>query len=304
MLYLPLMNDLRFWQNDVVFIDEAQDTNNVQLHLLRRMVKPMGRIVAVGDPSQAIYGFRGADSDAMDNLKSQFDMVELPLTVSYRCSREVVREAQRIVQHIQASDEAEEGSVSHWDPEEEGEIPEFDPEDAVLCRTTAPLFELAYKIIASGKGCKILGRDLGEGLISLVDKMNAEGMDQLEERLQAFCDRETEKFMRDGNWAAVEAVSDRIKCIQVVINSLLEDERTIPRLHASIRNLFNTQDGIVTLSTIHRVKGMEWNRVWILRPDLLPHPLAQKTWEKIQERNLKYVAITRAKRDLVWLSLE
>lgn len=97
MLYMPLLKDLSFDRCNVVFVDEAQDTNGVQRALLKKMVAapPYGRLIAVGDPNQAIYGFRGADSDAMDLLEKEFSMLRLPLSVSFRCSQAVVQEAQK-----------------------------------------------------------------------------------------------------------------------------------------------------------------------------------------------------------------
>ena len=59
----------------------------------------------------------------------------------------------------------------------------------------------------------------------------------------------------------------------------------------------------ITMSTIHKSKGLEANRIFILRPDLLPHPMAKGNNEMIQEDNLHYVAVTRAKQEL-WYVLE
>lgn len=306
MLYLPLINDVTFWKNDVIFVDEAQDTNRVQLHLLKRMVKSLGRVIAVGDPAQAIYGFRGASANALDEIIQEFDMVELGLNVSYRCSREVVKEAKKLVDHIEPSETAREGSVTEWKPDEDvdEEIPDFRPTDAVLCRVNAPLFSLAFKIIADGKGCKILGRDIGEGLISLIKKIHTNDIDEFGERLNAFEEREVTKFLRVENHAGANAIRDRTKCIRIVIDNLPEDNRSVESLINSIRSLFDSRYGVTTLCTIHKAKGLEWLRVFILEPELLPHPMARKTWERIQERNLEYVAVTRSKEDLVYLPME
>lgn len=95
MLYVPLVLDLSFDLCGFLFIDEAQDTNYVQRTLLRRMLSPSGRLIAVGDPHQAIYGFRGADSNAIAALTHEFDMLEMPLSVSFRCSQKVVAEARK-----------------------------------------------------------------------------------------------------------------------------------------------------------------------------------------------------------------
>lgn len=97
MLYLPLLHNCSFDKKNFIFIDEAQDTNGVQRALISRMLAPApyGRLIAVGDPSQAIYGFRGADATAMQDMQKEFNMAVLPLSVSYRCSQAVVKEAQK-----------------------------------------------------------------------------------------------------------------------------------------------------------------------------------------------------------------
>jgi DNA helicase II / ATP-dependent DNA helicase PcrA len=97
MLYLTWAREAAFPLADFVFVDEAQDLNAIQHALLLRMLKPKGRVIVVGDPWQSIYAFRGADSDSMDKLSQQFNCRHLPLSVSYRCSKSVVREAQQIL---------------------------------------------------------------------------------------------------------------------------------------------------------------------------------------------------------------
>lgn len=101
MLYLPLLRNLTCDKSNYIFVDEAQDLNAVQRTLLRRMLATApgapSRLIAVGDPHQAIYGFRGADADSMEQLRDEFNAVVLPLSVSYRCSQSVVAEAQKVL---------------------------------------------------------------------------------------------------------------------------------------------------------------------------------------------------------------
>lgn len=107
MVYLPLRHRLRFQPVNVVFVDEAQDTNAVRCELLKQMIfpRPLGRVVAVGDPHQAIYGFNGADANALENLATTFSMRKLPLSVSWRCSQAVVAEARRALGYVPAQAE-------------------------------------------------------------------------------------------------------------------------------------------------------------------------------------------------------
>lgn len=124
MLLLPLLLDAEFTKQDYVFVDECQDTNDIQLEILGRLGKRercdtcddddscdppccdcndrgftwKTKFVFVGDPHQAIYAFRGANADSMDRIKDRFGCLVLPLDVSYRCPQSVVAEAQKQLQ--------------------------------------------------------------------------------------------------------------------------------------------------------------------------------------------------------------
>lgn len=311
MLYMPLLNGVTFTSSDWLLVDEAQDTNGVQLEMLKAMLKPGGRLVAVGDRNQAIYAFRGADSAAMDNIKHAFNCTELALDVSFRCPRSVVWEAQRIVPHIKHSNTAVQGSVigkaclspgGTWSYQ--NVVEPFRPSDVIVCRNVAPLVELAYDLIGNQIGCKILGREIGATLIALIYKMNAKSVKELIPKLRDFTQHEKAKFMLGGQETKAEAAQDRLDCILAVINSLRKSGRTVSAVVASIRAMFSDDEGngILTLCTCHKSKGLEWDRVFIYRRDLMPSRHAVQNWQLEQEANLEYVAITRAKHTLVWLA--
>lgn len=298
-LYLPLLWKLRLWQNDFVFIDEAQDTNPVRRAIAKLALRPGGRLVAVGDPRQAIYGFTGASHDAIELIKREFHAVELPLTVSYRCPRAVGEMAKTLVPYFEVNQGAPEGSVDTLDLADG--LRSFTAADAILCRNTNPLVELAYYLIGQGKGCTILGRDIGEGLINLVKKMRAQSIDRLVVKLEEYRAREEAKHMAKGEEQKAESVNDRVACVLTVIDNLPETQRTIGALVTRLGNLFEEKSGVLTLCTAHKAKGKEWDRVGILRPDLMPSKWARQDWQVQQEENLMYVSWTRAKRDLVFL---
>ena len=301
-LYMVEMWNLRLWQNDIVFVDEAQDTNPIRRALVRRMLKPRGRVVAVGDPRQSIYGFTGASTDAMELIAAQFRTRELPLTVSYRCARSVVRQAQSWVEYIEPSSFADEGEVKHNVPLAEA-LATLQQSDAVLCRQTNPLVTLAYRIIASGRAARVAGKEIGEGLVNLIMLQRARGIDALIEKLNAWRDREVAKLLKKEDEAAAEGLRDRVECIMIIIKNLPETKRTIPGLVEHITTLFtdDKSSNALTLSTVHKAKGQEWNRVAILEPSLMPSKAARQDWQLQQEENLMYVAATRAKQTLLYL---
>ena len=71
-------------------MDEAQDMNPYQIHLIEQLFNKGVRTICVGDSNQAIYAFRGAYSDSMERLAGMTDAIELPLSYTYRCREEIV----------------------------------------------------------------------------------------------------------------------------------------------------------------------------------------------------------------------
>lgn len=296
MLYMPVREGLTLPKFDVVFVDEAQDTNAIQRALLRKILKPTSRVIAVGDPAQAIYGFRGADSTSLDMIAEEFNCEKLPLTVTYRCPKAVVKYAQTWVDHIQAAPGAPEGIVetlgAKWKPET------FKAGDLVVCRTTKPLVALAYRLLKARVPVRIMGKEIGQGLKSLILKMKAADLRTLETKLEAWKEREVQKAIAKRNDAKVEQIEDKFDCIVYLCDSLDENSRTIAGLMAVIDTLFSDVGAAVVLATGHKSKGMEADTVYWLNRSACPSKWARQPWQQQQESNLCYVIATRAKKAL------
>lgn len=304
MIYLPVVSGVRMWENDWVLVDECQDTNAARRAMARKMLRRSGRACFVGDRRQAIYGFGGADSDAVDHIVRDFRCQTLPLTVTYRCPKAVVTEAQQIVSHIEAHETAPEGVVRgivDKDLVAEG----LTSDDAVLCRKTKPLVELAYRLIRAKIPCHVEGKEIGAGLMKLVNRFSkARTLEALRDRLEKYVDRECEKLIAKGKETKAESLRDRVETVLV----LLEGCATVDELRGRISDMF--QDGdrearpTLTLSTVHKAKGREWDRVYILgRREYMPSPAARQQWQQEQENNLIYVAVTRSQRELVYVGI-
>jgi DNA helicase-2/ATP-dependent DNA helicase PcrA len=281
---------------DWIFVDEAQDLSPLQHHLLFRMLHPGGTIIAVGDSCQAIYAFRGADSDSMAKLKSQFNCTELPLSVSFRCAQLIVHEARNEYTIIEPHPNAPIGKVHQW--------PTWSPHDlhqdgVIVCRNSAPLIRLAFSLLSQNIRCQVLGRDIGQGLVSLIKKLKPKDIAHLELKLQSYLDTQTMKLAEDE--AKLAALSDKIECIRI----FMQDAASTEELLSHIDSMFSDKvSSILTLSTIHKAKGLEWPTVYFLNEWLLPSKWAKQPYQLRQEANLRYVACTRAKLELVYFSLD
>jgi DNA helicase-2/ATP-dependent DNA helicase PcrA len=305
MLYYPVIHSksLKFPKYDYIFVDEAQDLSKIQLMLIELICKKSSRVIAVGDTYQSIYKFRGSTSNSMNAIKERFNCTSLPLSITYRCPIKVVEEARKFVSHLEAAPNASIGSVM---TAESWSVNSFEPGDMVVCRNTAPVIALCYKLISAKIPAQVVGRDIGKGLAGLVRKFNVWTMQELREKLWSWRESEVNKLRKRDEQADTTSIDDRYECLSIFISeSKVEKPLDLIR---EIEDFFkdDDEDSVsskrVSLSTVHRAKGLEANRVFILAPSLLMPKWAMKDQEQIQqERNIAYVAITRAKETLIYL---
>jgi DNA helicase-2/ATP-dependent DNA helicase PcrA len=318
MLLAPLYYEARFPKYDNILIDEAQDISPLRLKLILECLKPGGRVIAVGDEFQSIYGFCGASEKSMEDIKEHTNAVELPLTVTYRCPKSVVKVAQQWVPMITAHESAPEGIVREvWlsiplaannEPAKPGfwACAPFTHNDAVLCRNTKPLVSLAYDCLRRSIPCMVEGRDIGQGLVKLAMRWKLTTLAQLEVRLAEYKLTEIAKFESMKQEYKAAEIEDRCDTLQVLIECSQDQGGTrIQDLVDLIGRMFgDTLEGqkpkVMILSTVHKAKGREWQRVFILgREKYMPSKWAKQRWMIQQEQNLMYIAVTRAQRELV-----
>jgi superfamily I DNA/RNA helicase len=301
MIWLPAMGFCSMYKSDNLFVDERQDLNPAQIAMLKRAVKPSGRVIAVGDEHQAIYGFRGAAINSMEQMIADFRMKVMPLPICYRCGTKIIELAQTIVPEIQAAPGAIEGEVIYSSIGRKL-FSALKDDDLVLCRTNAPLVSLCLQCIANGVKAQIRGRDIGKSLETLIAKVQrkyiADSLPQFLTALLDYSQNEIAKLLAADKIGPASTLSDQVE----TIIALSESANSIDDIHSRIAAIFSDDIRGVTLSSVHRAKGTEADCVYIIRPDLIPHPMAKTTWQREQEMNLKYVAITRAKKQLTFVT--
>lgn len=278
---------------DLVLGDEAQDWNTAQHYLVLGLAgfhtaRP-GQIVYVGDPRQAIYGFRGADYRSMQTFKELCEKygkrtaVSLPLMSTRRCPKAVVRHANQIEPRLVALDDAPEGFVEFITELPMREIMGSPNDWMISSRVNAPLVGLAYEFWKARVPCRIQGREFGKAILTVLlsGRWNTpqEMIDILREKIQ----RESEKDKPD------ETVVDKYECLCV----LGAEVGTLDELEELLDALFSDSGAGVLLTTIHRSKGLE-RRFVVCVPAHAPHPMARTPEAYEQEMNLLYVQWTRA----------
>lgn len=294
MVYIPLaLNLARPWFTLVV-VDEAQDMSYSQLLLAQRACKKGGRIVVVGDDRQAIYGFRGADAGALDRLKSELKAAELGLTVTYRCPKKVVAEVAALVPDFTAHESAAEGTVD--------EIAYGDllvtakPGSFVLSRKNAPLLSVCLGLLRAGVPARIEGRDIAEALRQIVKKLKARTVPEFIKKVAAWQEK---KMGRLTDEQKEGGKGDAIKDQAETLVAIAEGCASVAEIDARLNSLFADSEGkapknCVVCSSVHKAKGLEAERVFILRSTV--------SMKGIEEQNIYYVAATRSQSHLTWVN--
>lgn len=249
----------------------------------------------------SIYLFKGSDPSSMTKLKATLGADQLPLSISYRCPKAVIAEAQKIVPNIEAAPTAKEGKVDRipWNAVAE----HAKPGSYVLCRTTAPLVQECLRMISMGKKASVKGKDIGVAVGKLIDKVNKKGdastsIHDFHKTLQEFLDSETKRLIASKKDHLIPGLEDKVE----TIHALSSGAKTVGEIKKRVDDIFSKDDSPgVTFSTVHKAKGLEADRIFIMRPDLMPFPKATSEDQLKQEMNLKYVAITRAKDHLTWV---
>ena len=301
MIFLPAI-DPKIWlfPQDYVLVDEAQDMNRAQQEIIRKILKKdkktgkvTGRLISVGDEKQAIYGFSGSDVNSFNWFRKQPNTVTLPLTTTFRCSKEVVLQANKIVPDLNAMPTAKRGCVKNGNVLLEAKSGDF-----VLCRKTLPLVKLFFQFLSEHRKATIKGSDIGSSLIDMVNRKR--DINILKSNLKNNL-RELGKNLKDSGILNIKEHSGytALEDKTMVLLFIAEMSKNMFELKRKIRSIFTDKIEGIVLSTVHKIKGLEADRVFIIRPDILPMKTS-KPWEYQQEKNLEYVAITRARDTLIY----
>lgn len=343
MIWLPVVLGLPVTKYDMLLVDEAQDLNRCQQALAKlagkRLIlcgdpkqaiygfagadaESMPRMAAelinyTPTPGKV---FEGGEAYRL----APRGCITLPLTVTRRCGHAIVAEAKKIVPDFEAFPTNPQGQIWVARFKDNSQTVEktnltftyhqmVQDGDMILCRVNAPLVSECFKFIRAGRKANIQGRDIGKGLVQTVEKLRkasgygANSVYKVTEFIGDLTDwlsKETEKEQakRNPSDARIIAMQDRADCLICFTEGCDNAEQVIGKIQTVFTD-DRTSPGI-KLSSVHKAKGLESRRVFILEPEGagMPHPMSRSKWQLEQEWNLKYVAITRAIEELVFVS--
>lgn len=248
-----------------------------------------------------IYAFQGSNINSFKELEDSPNTVQLPLDISYRCSQNVISASNLIFPDLPMSafESNVEGIVRV------GTIDEVTNGDFILCRNNRPLMETFIELLKLGKTAHIYGKDYGETLLRLLGEVEDISEDQIElyfnEKL-----RLTRKMLEDKGIPNPTAhpqytnLMEKVIILDILYKEFLSYKRVVKLVQDLFTDKLEMKDSI-TLLTIHKSKGLEADRVFFLSPSLVPSIYAISSNSLYSEKCLYYVAITRARKELIYL---
>lgn len=287
-----------FNQYGVVFVDEGQDLNPLQKAIVEKIVKPDGRFIVVGDERQCIYSFMGSNVQSFRQFKEKDNTVTLPLSVTYRCSHSVVDKANEVFPGLECFESNPLGEVRV------GSLEEVQDGDFVLCRNNQPLVQAYIELLSKNKKATIYGKDYGEKLLKLLDKLETtdkgEAFRKLNSmRTELIAELKAKGYENPEFHPSVGAFDEMYSILEMLFAKM-----SVEQTKEQISEMFsdNTSRGI-TLMTCHKSKGLEADNVFFLNSGLIPSKYAQSPQMLYAERCLYYVAVTRAKQKLIFVNI-
>lgn len=313
MIYLPARLNLHIPINsDYLFIDEAQDLNLCQHKIIDNLINQgdVKKWVAVGDRNQSIYGFSGAYPESFDLFKTKPNVLELPLDICYRCPQKIITSA-NFVYNVMEGFKKEEGDLIEYSnismKEDLQNIVEIfgKPDTLVLCRNKNPLIKLLFSLLKHNIPARLFGDDILSSVMSFIKQYSHMSIETAKDKI--------EKELNSLSLKEKQTEQDKIKFFvlrenysnfQLFVNNLSSSPyELVSNLFDKIQDLFKGADeNVVRLCTIHKSKGLEADNIIIMNENLIPSKFAKSPSQLIQEKNLIYVARTRAKKSMCFLT--
>lgn len=301
-----------------IYCDEVQDFSNIQLNFLKFIKRTKGRYVFIGDFHQAIYNFAGANAQAFNQIPKMFAPVEtFDLPICYRCAKSHLSRVNREYGiPILPCDNAPMGFVKTIDKNKISEYAKAG--DMVISRKNKWIAEVVLDLARNGTPIFIEDKEMVEAIKRQILSSKCTSVGTLEKFLQKVISNYNKKLFeivsknaREGGHeeehleAVAEANSkiDNTSFLLEILKGYLENHASsdsVSKFSNFIDKLLNTtpSPNCVRLCSIHKAKGLEATNVFVLNEAKINYDFRNSKEQNIQEKNLSYIATTRAKEGL------
>ena len=303
-----------------ISVDEYQDNDENQYELIKLLVPQDGNILAIGDPNQAIYGFRGGNSKFFNNFKEDYPNTQtVNLKNNYRSTNTIVNASNQMIDSyniISKYDKPHEKITIHTAPTDKAE---------------AEFVVSTIENMIGGHSFFSLDSDRAEGqeenysfsdfailyrtstqIKPLIEALQRSGMPYVKLSDDLLCEN---KHIRNllQSLSDEKPVQEQLQNINNEIDDyifkyLVNISKTFPTRQEFIHevSLLTEADTLderadrISLMTLHASKGLEFKNVFIigLEEGIMPLYRAQTQDEIEEERRLLYVGMTRAEQRL------
>ncbi|NJO17707.1 MAG: ATP-dependent helicase [Thioploca sp.] len=269
---------------ETVIIDEFQDMSWCQLSTAMKIGT---RLALIGDDRQAIYEWRGASSDNVNRCVKQLNAKIFKLTTSFRCAKKIIALAQKYVPDIKAFNNAPDGII---DSILAFETPKHVmPGDFIIVRNNVDGIAQYLHLINNNIACQVQGTGLTKQLKAIIKDFYDSNSSNFINWLNGWANEKT--VIAENNGIFDSKFNDLANCLSILYEACNKDLNQVEN-KLDFMTSDTKAENIVTIGTAHRLKGREANRVFMHY---------NFTEADISEQNVKYVALTRAKKHLTML---
>lgn len=301
-----------------IYCDEVQDFSNIQLNFLKFIKRTKGRYVFIGDFHQAIYNFAGANAQAFNQIPKMFAPVKtFDLPICYRCAKSHLSRVNREYGiPILPCDDAPMGFVKTIDKSKISEYAKAG--DMVISRKNKWIAEVVLDLARNGTPIFIEDKEMVGAIKRQILSSKCTSVGTLKKFLQKVISNYNKKLFeivsknaREGGHeeehleAVAEANSkiDNTSFLLEILEGYLENHASsdsVSKFSNFIDKLLNTtpSPNCVRLCSIHKAKGLEATNVFVLNEAKINYDFRNSKEQNIQEKNLSYIATTRAKEGL------
>ena len=298
------------WQPKFLVVDEAQDTDNLQWRMMQLMSEKHGNITVVGDPNQAIYGFRGAKPENITNFDTWFPGGrKLYLGLNYRSTETIVnfgREnapkgtPKELLNRMKAFRNVKGAPIAlkmYWSDDAEAEsalaLAQKDPINSVILARTNRMVGLMERLCNRYKiRYHLLGKTgfwKQNEIRKAVEALKPYPLLSMEAGFNLTLPDIERKYAVDDRTDRDNDALENLKVLRIIGKDFRMTKDFVVYANKMMHRR-NDPRG-VSISTVHQAKGGEWKNVFIIGANAkgFPHPKGNED----EEARIYYVAITR-----------